>query len=49
MIAYIIIGAVSFLLEDPFTDIMIVDRAVGCSKYNELSIPITQQGPDLLA
>jgi hypothetical protein len=30
----------SFLLIDPLADIVIIDRAVGCSKYNELLFPI---------
>jgi hypothetical protein len=40
IIACIIISTVFFLLEDPSVDIIIIDRAVGYSKYNELLIPI---------
>jgi hypothetical protein len=36
-------------LEDLVVDIIIVDKAVGCSKYNEPSIPIIEQGFCLLA
>jgi hypothetical protein len=37
VIACITTGAsiASFLLIDPLADIMIIDRVVGCSKYNE--------------
>jgi hypothetical protein len=40
-IACIAAGAASFPLEDPLVDIIIIDRAVGCLKYNELLFPIT--------
>jgi hypothetical protein len=40
-IACIAISAVSFLLEDLLVDIMIIDRIVGCSKYNKPLFLIT--------
>jgi hypothetical protein len=48
-IVCIAVSAVSFLLEDLLVDIMIVDKVVGCSKYNEPSILIIEQGSCLLA
>jgi hypothetical protein len=43
------VSIVSFLLIDPLADIMIVDRVVGYSKYNEPLILITEQGLCLFA
>jgi hypothetical protein len=44
-----IVIAVSFLLEDLLVDIVIIDKVVGCLKYNEPSFLIVLQGTCLLA
>jgi hypothetical protein len=40
---------VFLFLEDPEVDIIIIDKVVGCLKYNEPLFPIAQQGTCLLA
>jgi hypothetical protein len=47
--ACIVTSTISFLLEGPLVNIMIIDRVVGCSKYNKPLILITEQGSCLLA
>jgi hypothetical protein len=39
-IVYITVSATFFLLEDPLVDIVIIDKIIGYSKYNEPLTPI---------